>query len=175
MKRVAALVCGVLAVSSGCGGGDESRPTRPSTATGTTSRQVEAAPSAAELRDAVRTAIEEDHRVSVRVLWTNRVPDDPGSTAGPALDVLRKSASTRRRRHIRVRVVSERFRIVGITLDSSYETATAMIRSVQRSQPSRANGKPLGRPVRLDERARVVLHRVGSQPRFVVWKVTLAP
>lgn len=171
MKRVAALACVVLVIS-GCGGGGHQTT---STSAETTFHATTAKPpSAAMLRDAVRSALDEDHRVSVRVLWTNRVPDAPASTAGPALDVLRSSASTRRRRHIRVRVLSERFRILAISLDSSYETATATVQSVQRSQPSRSNGKPLGKSVRLDERASVVLHRIGKEPRFVVWKVTLA-
>jgi len=112
--------------------------------------------------------------MSVRALWTNEVPSHPTATAGPALAVLRKSAAERRRNHIRVRLVSERFRVLSLDLDPSYTSATATILDVQRTQPSHTNGKLLGKSVRLNERAQLVLHRIGTAPRFVVWKVTLA-
>lgn len=112
--------------------------------------------------------------MSVRALWTNEVPSHPTATAGPALTILRKSAADRRRRHIRVRLVSERFRVLSVELDPSFTSATATIIDVQRTQPSDASGKPLGKSVRLNERAHLVLHRLGTAPRFVVWKVTLA-
>jgi hypothetical protein len=93
------------------------------------------------------------------------------ATAGPALANLRNSATERRRRHIRVRVLSERFRILRIALDPSYTSATAKVLDVQRVQPSDANGKPRGKPVRLVERAHLVLRRLRDEPRFVVWQV----
>ena len=169
MRCAALLGCIAAAVLAGCGGGDDSTTSRSSTTADTT-----AASSPAVLERAVRGAIEEDHRMSVSVLWTNRVPRRPTATAGPALAMLRRSAAQRRREHIRVRVVSERFRILSLRLDPSYTSAKATVLDVQRTQPSHADGRPLGKPVRLSERARLVLHRVGSQPRFVVWKVTLA-
>jgi hypothetical protein len=169
MRRAVLLGYIAAAVLAGCGGGDDSTTSRSSTTADTT---VTSSP--AVLERAVRSAIEEDHRMSVRVLWTNRVPRHPTATAGPALAMLRRSAAQRRREHIRVRVVSERFRILRLRLDPSYTSATATVLDVQRTQPSHAHGKPLGEPVRLTERARLVLHRVGSEPRFVVWKVTLA-
>jgi hypothetical protein len=169
MRRAVLLGCIAAAVLAGCDGGDDSTTSRSSTTAETPAKSTPVV-----LERAVRSAIEEDHRMSVRVLWTNRVPRRPTATAGPALAVLRRSAAQRRREHIRVRVVSERFRILSLRLDPSYTSATATVLDVQRTQPSHADGKPLGKPVRLSERARLVLHRVGSQPRFVVWKVTLA-
>lgn len=169
MRRAVLLGCIAAAVLAGCGGGDDSTTSRSSTTPETPAKS-----SPVVLERAVRSAIEEDHRMSVRVLWTNHVPPRFTATAGPALAMLRRSATQRRREHIRVRVVSERFRILSLRLDSSYTSATATVLDVQRTQPSHADGKPLGKPVRLSERARLVLHRVGSDSRFVVWKVTLA-
>jgi hypothetical protein len=38
----------------------------------------------------------------------------------------------------------------------------------------RQKGRKLGRSIRLDELARVELHRIGRSARFVVWKVVPA-
>lgn len=154
--------------ASGCSGSSNDKTNAPSTSTKQTSRtDTEAA-----LIAAVRTAINEDHRMSVRVLWTNAVPAHPRATAGPALVVLRRSVAARSRRGVRVRVLSERFRVVSIKLNPSYDRATAVVDDPQRVRPFGRNGRPLGRPILLKERARLELRRLGSSIRFVVWKVT---
>jgi hypothetical protein len=109
--------------------------------------------------------------MSVTALWTNQVPRHPVATAGPALSNLRTSVAQRKRHRIRVRLVSERFRILSLRIDPSYVSATATVLAVQRTQPTHTNGEPLGKPIRLTERARLVLHRVGAARRFVVWEV----
>jgi hypothetical protein len=119
-----------------------------------------------------RAAIHEDHRMSVRVLWTNSVPAHPRATAGPALAVLRRSVAARARLGIRVRLLSERFRVISIRLDPSYARATAVVYDQQRVRPYGRDGRPLGRAVVLKEWARLELRRLGSGMRFVVWKVT---
>jgi hypothetical protein len=53
-------------------------------------------------------------------------------------------------------------------------TAKAVVLDVQSVQPAHANGKPLGRPVTLRERAALQLRRVPGTDQFVVWKVVLA-
>ena len=159
-------------VATACSGDDNnSAPeTRDTTAaTATVDDETEA------LEDAARKAIEADHQLSVRVLWTNRVSEMPRATAGPALAELRRSAAQRRRRGIRIKLISERFRIVDLTVDPSFATATATVVSDQRVQPHGRRGKPLGNPVRLRERARLELRRVGDSERFVVWRVVLRP
>jgi hypothetical protein len=110
--------------------------------------------------------------MSVRVLWTNSVPAHPRATAGPALAVLRRSVAARARRGIRVRLLSEQFRVISIHLDPSYERATAVLYDRQRVRPYGRDGRPLGRPVTLKERVRLELRRVGSSTRFAVWKAS---
>jgi hypothetical protein len=171
MKRPLAITVIALVLLAGCGSGKRTTPTVTSHAT-TAADSTQASP--AVLQNAVRRAIEDDHRMSVRVLWTNDVPRHPTATAGPALANLRSSAAERRRRHVRVRLLSERFRILRIDLDPSYASATATVLDVQRVQRSHGNGKPRGKPVRLVERAHLVLRRSGTEPRFMVWKVTVA-
>lgn len=171
----ALILLSLLALAlAGCQGGD-TRPaegsTPPTTTAGTTAPDDERA----SLARAARSAIEGDHALSVRVLWTNQVPQRPRWTAGPALTELRRSAADREERGIRVRLVSERFRILDLTLDPSYTAATATVLSDQRVQPFGRNGQPMGKAVRLNERAQLELRRVGASDRFVVWKVVLLP
>ena len=172
MTRSAMCAVVIAAVSvAGCSGGSNrasSTSTSPSTSGPTTTEPT----TEAALIAAVRTAIRNDHRMSVRVLWTNKVPTRPRATAGPALAVLRRSVAARARRGIRVRLLSERFRVVSIRLDPSYTRATAVVHDPQRVRPYGRDGRPLGRAVALNERARLELRRVGSGMRFVVWKVT---
>jgi hypothetical protein len=105
------------------------------------------------------------------VLWNNRVPAwATRSTRGPALVTLRQSAADRRRRGIRVRTLVNTLEITSIKVDPSYTKATAVVRSVQRVRPYRG-GKPIGRAVKLDERANIELRRIGTSSRFVVWRV----
>jgi hypothetical protein len=128
----------------------------------------------AALLRAARSALVANHRVSVRVLWTNRVPESArASTGGPALSSLRAAATTRRARGIRVRMLKDEHRVVSLHLDPSYAQARAIVVDRQLVQPSRVDGRPRGHTVRLVERARYELRRVGGSQRFVVWKVVV--
>jgi hypothetical protein len=60
--------------------------------------------------------------------------------------------------------------ITSIELDPSFTKATGAVRSIQRLQPYRG-GRPVGRTIKLDERANVELRRLGASGRFVVWRV----
>jgi hypothetical protein len=169
MRRLALVLVVIVASSSAasCGsGGTDSGSSTSSTSTSTVASDPHA-----QLEDAVRGAVEHDHRDAVRSLWTNRVPAHPAATGGPALAQWRRSVSTRARRGIRVRTLSQRFRIVSVRLDPSYERAVVVVADDQRVQPSHRNGKPIGRSVVLHERARLELRRVGRSERFVVWTV----
>lgn len=161
----AIALCALIA--GGCG--DDGKP-QSSTGTATTTARSD---SAAELKEAVRRAIEIDHRLSGQVLWTNRVPAHPPATAGPSLTNLRRSAAERRKQHIRVRVVKDTFRILSIDLDPSYARATARVLNTSRVIPHRGNGRVRGKPVQLHEHVRLELRRVADSSHFVVWEVTL--
>jgi len=65
------------------------------------------------------------------------------------------------------------YRIISIRLNKARTTATAVAQSIQKLAPSHLNGEPLGRPIELNERASLLLHRLGSSSTFVVWKVDL--
>lgn len=158
------LAAAMLALAAGCGGGGKPAAT---TLRATTTAQT----SVTQLRNAVRQALKADDRLSGYVLWTNRVPAwATRSTRGPALAALRKSAEDRRKRGIRVRTLVDTLKISSINLDPSYTKATAVVRSIQRVRPYHG-AKPSGRAVKLDERAKVELHRIGASDRFVVWRV----
>lgn len=164
VRRAAALLTiTVVAIgAAGCGGASGPASTVSSTASTADPQQ--------QLEAAVRDAIRRDHAESVRSLETNEVPARPVATGGPALAQLRQSVADRRRSGVRVRSLSQNLRILSVRLDPSYETATALIRDDQRVQPIKRNGRPLGKPVELHERARLLLHRVRGD-RFVVWQV----
>ena len=161
----AVLIALLLAIASGCDGGDGEVATQPSPTT-TSSDTGEAA-----LKTAVQRALQQNDRLSGHVLWFNRVPAwATRSTRGPALATLRRSAADRRTRGIRFRTLESRLGITSIELDPSYARATAVVRSTQRLRPYRG-GKPIGRAINLDERANVELRRLGTSGRFVVWRV----
>jgi hypothetical protein len=166
------LLSSTALIAGACTGDDNNSPAGTHESTGTTTTVED---DTAALEQAARDAVEADHELSVRVLWTNRVPEMPRVTAGPALAQLRRSAAQRRRRGIRVKLISERFRIVDFSLEPSFATAKATVVSDQRVQPHGRDGKPLGKAVRLKERARLELHRIGDSERFVVWRVVLLP
>jgi hypothetical protein len=170
MRRLALVLMVVVVVSSAASCGGEGTDAVSSTSTTSTTTNSARDPRA-QLEDAVREAVEHDHRDSVRSLWTNHVPAHPTATGGPALAQWRRSVTARARRGIRVRTLSQRFRIVSIRLHPSYASAVAIVADDQRVQPSRRNGKPIGRTVVLHERARLELRRVGRSERFVVWTV----
>jgi hypothetical protein len=64
-------------------------------------------------------------------------------------------------------------RIISIQLDPSYTSAIAVAQWNQTVAPSNLDGTRRGRTIQLHERARIVLHRIGSSRAFLVWKVTL--
>lgn len=165
MRRLGPLlIVVVLALLAGCdGGGNENTKQLPTTTT--------SEPTAAALELAVRRALRENDRLSSYVLSSNRVPAwATRSTRGPALAALRSSAADRRKRGIRVRTLANTLEIASIELDPSYTKATAVVRSIQRVRPYRGR-KPMGQSVKLDERAKVELRRLGASSRFVVWRV----
>jgi hypothetical protein len=128
----------------------------------------------ATLRDAVRVALATNHRLAIRVLWTNRLPATAArSTRGPALAGMRSSARDRQSRGVRIRMIRDNYRIASVTLERSLATATAVAQSIQTVVPSQLNGRPRGRSIQLHERARIVLRRLDASGRFVVWSITL--
>lgn len=166
MRRLAPVPSVFVLLLAGCGGGGNEEGATQPPATSETGK--------AALERAVRSALRQNRRLSVYVLWTNRIPSwAERSTRGPALTGLRTAATDRRKRGIRVRLLSDRFEIVSIRLDPSYTEAAAIARGRQRVRPYRLNGKPAGRPVELNERARIELRRLGRTNRFVVWSVAL--
>jgi hypothetical protein len=125
-------------------------------------------------RGEVRAALIANHELAVTVLWTDRVPAGAWrSTRGPALAAMRASANDRLRADLRVRTLDDGYRIVSIRLDPSETSATAVALSNQKLVPSRPDGRPRGRPLELEERARIELRRIGSSSRFLVWRLTL--
>jgi hypothetical protein len=169
MRRLGPVLMALLvAIAAGCDGGNDEAATEPPQTT-TTSETGKAA-----LERAVRSALTENRRLSVYVLWNNKIPPwAERSTRGPALASLRSAAQNRRNRGIRVRMLENRREILSLRLDPSYERATAIVLDRQRVQPSRPNGRPLGRAAMLNERARYELRRSGQSDRFVVWRVVL--
>lgn len=168
MRAAIALTVLLSLGFAGCGGGDETVTTRP-TPTTTTSQ-----PGKATLERAVRTALERNRRLSIYVLWNNRIPAwAMSSTQGEALEALRAAAVNRRKRGIRVRLLQDRFQVLSIRLDPSYGEAVAVARGRQRVRPYGRDGKPAGRAVQLDERVRVELRRLRDSTRFIVWRVTI--
>jgi hypothetical protein len=185
MKRTALTLATALLLA-GCGGNTRhSNPTTqqsvPSTTTttgavSTTSTQtVPLKHDAREtLRAGVRAALLANHQLAVRVLWTNRVPASaPRSTRGSALTGMSASARDRQSRGVRVRMIHDDYRILSIAFGPSLASATAVAQSIQTVVPSHLNGHSLGRSVRLNERARIVLRRLGTSKSFVVWRITL--
>ena len=164
-----ALVVSSLVLAGCSSGSNHASSTTISTST------TAAQPDAEALARSARAALDANHKLSVFVLWHNRVPAwATRSTRGPALASLRSAAVTRRSRGVRARLLSDRRRVVTLRLDPSYTSATAVVVDRQRVQPSGRNGKPLGRAVVLNERATYELRRIGSSGRFVVWRVVLS-
>ena len=168
MRRLAFLLSAVLlAIATGCEGGSEKASTQPASTTTTTETSKVA------LERGVRSALTQNRRLSVYVLWNNKIPAwAERSTRGPALAGLRTAAADRRRRGVQVQLLSDRFQVLSIALDPSYTRATAIARGRQRVRPH-LNGKPGGRSVQLNEKARIELRRVGRTNRFVVWRVQI--
>jgi hypothetical protein len=70
-------------------------------------------------------------------------------------------------------MIHDDYRIQSIAFAPSLGSATVVARSIQSVVPSHLDGRPLGRSVTVDERARIVLRRIGTSSRFVVWSLTL--
>jgi hypothetical protein len=161
-------VCSSVVVA-GCSSGSHDSATRSTSTVSTASTNP-----AESLLRAARSALQENHRVSVFVLWHNQLPADASrSTGGPALASLRSAAATRRARGVRVRLLADVRRVLSLRLDPSYTKATASVVDRQRVQPSGRDGRRLGRAVLLNERATYELRRVDRTSRFVVWRVVL--
>ena len=183
MKRTALIVAAILLLA-GCGGSSHtSSPSTqervPHSTTATTSRASteQAANNAhrrALVRAAVRAALLANHRLAIRVLWTNRIPANAiRSTRGSALAGMRASARDRQRRGVRVRMVHDNYRIKSISLARSLRQATAVVESIQTVALTHLSGRTFGRSVELHERGRVVVHRLGMSNDFVVWSISL--
>jgi hypothetical protein len=168
--RAPVLIALVVGLASGCGGSKHAASaSRPVATTASTKPDA-----AVVLTRAVRNALNENHRLATKVLWRNVVPSAAThSTRGPALASLRAAAANRQRRGIRVRLLSDDYRILSVRLDPSFASATAIARGLQRVRPYGPDGHPLGHAVSLNEKARIELHRLGHANRFVVWRVTL--
>src|SRR6266487_4792812 len=108
MRRLAPiLVVFVLAIAAGCDGGNDKVATQPSPAT-TTSETGKAT-----LERAARSALSENRRLSIYVLWNNRIPSwAQRSTRGAALASLRVAAKNRQSRGIRVRILKSRRQVI---------------------------------------------------------------
>jgi hypothetical protein len=161
------LTLAVCLFLAGCGG-ESGHATVAATQTTT------AQPSpAVALEKAVRTAIEQNAKVSDYVLSNNAIPSWASqSTNGPALAGLRGSAAQRKEAKVRVRVLASSVRINSIQLNPSYLSATASIVYEGRVRVYK-NGHPERRTIRLKEPAHVALHRIGNETRFVVWRVAV--
>lgn len=169
MRAAVAVVFGAATLAAGCGGSRhaESETTTPP------AKQTRAAVATPEgLKAAARDALEQNHRLSVYVLWHNELPRwAAASTRGPALSALGAAAKTRRDRGVRVRMLEDQRAIKSLELDPSYTKVTAIVVDRQRVQPSGKDGHALGQAVKLNERATYELRRLGESRRFVVWKV----
>jgi hypothetical protein len=156
-----ALVASALAAASCSGSSGGAQPTSTTTTVST-----------ATLKAAARKAVVAHHRLSVQVLWTNKVPSKVTSVTGSALTALRTAARDRSKRGVRVRVLRESFRVVSLRLDRARAKATAVVADRQTAAVFE-HGRRMKQPVRLNERVRIELQRVGKTSRFVVWKVAL--
>jgi hypothetical protein len=172
VRRGPLILMFLAVLLSGCsGGGDAAEPAepRPEVPGANTTPDEPAA-----LDNAVRKAIRSNAQLSDYVLRRNKVPRSaPDSTRGPALAALRESASERRRERVRVRTARGDFDILSVRLDPSYRRAVAVVRQRGRVRPYR-EGHRLGRAIKVDEKVRIELRRLGDSERFVVWKVVSA-
>ncbi len=140
----------------------------------TASERAAGRSSAAKLRAEVVATLRANHELALRVLWTDRLPANARrSTAGPALAAMRASAAGREQARLRVRLLRDSYRIVSIRLGRP--ALSAVVQSNQELLPSSLEGRALGQPVELDERARIELRRIGRSKRLVVWRLSLQP
>jgi hypothetical protein len=155
------------AVVAGCA---SSKQTTQTSSRSTTAPSTDAV-AQTSLTRAVRVALNQNFRLSLYVLWHNRIPSwAQQSTRGPALAALRTSAAARQRRGIQVRSQPGHYMILRVQLDPSYTRATALVRDQRRVFPYQG-GKRLGRSIAVDDHAQIELRRVSETTRFVVWRV----
>lgn len=174
MRTAAFAVALLLAMVTGCSGSSGGAKSAGATTAETRTAVSDSDSAQAALERGVRSALLANHRLSVRVLWSNHVPASAReSTGGPALSSLRAAAATRRVRGIRVRMLKDDHRVLSVRVDPSYAKASAIVIDRQLVQPSHADGRPRGHTVRLVERARYELRRIRDSRRFVVWKVVV--
>jgi hypothetical protein len=168
--RAAALLLVLSLLVVGCGSGGATH----TTTTRTTTAQAPPSPPAG-LEQSVRSALEQNNKLSEYVLTHNAVPTwATQSTLGPALAHLRSAAAHRRAGKVSVHLLTSALKVSSIQLAPSYLSAAAAV--TFRSQVRvYQRGRPVGGLRNLNEPARVELHRVGDKPRFVVWKVGLTP
>jgi hypothetical protein len=167
--RPAAVALVLVALASSCGGAGRRHTGPPIT---TSTRGVISQETASELKASAREALSQNYRLSVYVLWNNKIPAwAQHSTLGPALASLRSAAASRRARGVRIKTLSNRRKILSLALDTSYTRATAIVAAQERVVPTDRNGRALGRTLELRERGRFILRREGHTKRFVVWRV----
>jgi len=169
MSRLATLVLAVALLAAGCGSASGT-----TTSAGTTTTSPAVVVTASDLRNGVTAALREDHKLALRVLWTNVVPlTATRSTRGPALAGMRASAKGRQKEQIRVRMLHDSYRIISIQLDPAYTSATAIAQSNQNLRLAHLDGRAAGPATEVNERARIDLHRIGTSSHFVVWRLTV--
>jgi hypothetical protein len=185
MKRAFLTVATALLLA-GCGGSTrQSNPTTQQSVASTTTTKGAVSTTSTQtvppkhnaretLRAGVRAALAVNHKLAIKVLWTNRTPVTARqSTRGPAFAELAASAKDRAKKGVRVRMIRDDYRIISIGLDATNAHATVFAEWDQRVLPSHLNGTPRGPAVSLRERARIELRRVRNSKSFVVWRVTL--
>jgi hypothetical protein len=72
-----------------------------------------------------------------------------------------------------MRGVSPQFQVVSVTLLPSFAEAVAVVLVKGEVRPYR-HGKLLGHAIKVNEKARLHLRRIGSASTFVIWKVEAA-
>lgn len=165
MRRTLPMLLACLLIA-GCGGAGSHTASTTTTST-TTTMPVNAT---AQLEQAVRTALQQNAKVSDYVLEHNAIPPwARQSTSGPALSGMRGSAAQRSSGHITVRVLSDDVKVESIDLAPSYASATADVTERSRVVPLR-KGHRLGKAVVGNEHAQFTLHRASGMT-FVVWSI----
>ena len=125
------------------------------------------------VRAAALAALRADARIVAASLWQDSVPRSARlALRGPALAALAAASAARRSARIRLRLLASQLRLVSLRrLSGGRLELVAVWR--QLLEPVRSGGGPLGRPLRLDELAELILARRPGSGRFLTWKVVL--